>query len=162
MQVFVRRSDLTLATGEAVPVMGYYEDSAAITPQMQRPGFTLLSLATTAMQPGPLMSELVTGWRESNKPQIVYGEAGRRILDVFPEHSQRNSVHEINSYLTQHGADSSRWPATARARQAEIDRCWTYLNAVRATANAMLKSALPADPTRDSHWPTRVGPYQPQ
>jgi hypothetical protein len=48
MQVFVRRSDLTLRADEAVAVMMSLEDSTPITPDMLRPDFSLFSLATTA------------------------------------------------------------------------------------------------------------------
>jgi len=160
MQVFVRRSALTLATDEAVPVMAYYEDSVEITADMQRPEFATLSLPGHAIRTGPALPSLAPGWREENKSQIVSGEAERRILDVFPEHSQRNSMHEVYAYLTGFGADAGKWPASAQRRRAEIDRCWSYVDAVRNTATEMLKSALAADPTADSHWPTRIAPYQ--
>jgi hypothetical protein len=161
MQVLVRRSALTLATDEAVPVMAYYEDSVEITADMQRPEFATLSLPGHAIRTGPALPSLAPGWREESKSQIVCGEAKRRILSVFPEHSQRNSMYEVNSYLTEYGTSLGKWPAAAQQRKAEIERCWTYVNAVRNAASDMLKSALAADPTADSHWPTRIAPYQP-
>lgn len=162
MRVFVRRSSLTLAADEAAQVMAYFDDAATISPEMtKRPDFAVLSLPASAFRPTDHLPELMPGWRESNKATIAYGEAARRILDVFPEHSQRNSIAEMQADMTQYGAEIGQWPAEAQRRKAEVDRSWAYVAAVRGRANAMLKGALPADPTADSHWPTRASPYQP-
>jgi hypothetical protein len=161
MQVFVRRSSLTLAANETVPVMGFYEDSTAITPEMQRPDFALLSLAGSSLRSTPLgMSQLVSGWREANREQIAYGEAERRILAAFPDYSQRNAAAEIMGYIAVHGANAAAWPAPAQRRKAEIDRAWAYVDEVRRASHVMLAGALPADPTSNAHWPPRISAYQ--
>jgi hypothetical protein len=161
MQVFVRRSSLTLAADETVRVMAFYDDGVAITPAMQRPELTLLSLAANAIRPTPTgMSALVAGWRESNREQIANGEAERRILEAFPDYAQRNASAELMGYLSTHGANASAWPREAQQRKAEIDRAWAYVEAVRRASNGMVARALPGDPTADSHWPTRITAYR--
>lgn len=161
MQVFVRRSSLTLTADEAVSVMGYFDDAATLPPAMlRRTDFTLLSLANGAILPGMGLGSLAPGWREANRAQIVSGEATRRIDAVFPEYSQRNSIAEMNGYIVSLGVTATAWPTAPQRRKAEIDRAWSYVNAVRASADGMLKGALPADPTNDSHWPTRATAYQ--
>jgi hypothetical protein len=174
MQVFVARAELTGAADEIVIVRGSYDDNVVISTNAHGDGMIILSVLPTAIlregaagdpaaagQVWPQPPRLVTDWRESSKTQIVGGEANRRIVDVFPDYSQRNSNSEMNSYITQYGTDSATWPAGAQSRKAEIDRCWTYVNAVRDNANAMTATTLPVDPTGDGNWPTRVPPYVP-
>lgn len=161
MQVFVRRSSLTLAANEAVDVMMYFEDSVILPPETQRPDFTLLKLPGGALKPSTrAIRELEPGWREAYRKQISAGEAERRILAAFPDYQQRNSAAELMGYVSNHGANSATWPREAQQRKAEIDRAWTYVNAVRRASDGMLAGALPADPTADSHWPTRMSAYR--
>ena len=103
---------------------------------------------------------LARGWRQTYREQIVYGEAERRILEAFPDYSQRNSASELMGYVSTHGANAGAWPATAQRRKTEIDRAWAYVEAVRRASHGMLTGALPADPTANSHWPTRAAAYQ--
>ena len=162
MQVFVNRSDLTLAANEAVPVLGYYDDAQPIDRAAHGASAAILSLSAGAVVNTSLgMPTLAAGWREANKQRIASAEATRRIDAAFPEYSQRNSLAELTGYLAEHGADAGRWPAAAGRRKAEIDRAWDYVNAVRAAAGGLVKAALPADPTADSHWPRTMTAYQP-
>jgi hypothetical protein len=150
MQVFVRRSSLL---AEPVPVMMYFEDSAAITPEMRRPELALLTLNGAAVQRTHRGNVLAPGWRESNRERVVHGEATRRILAALPDHSQRNRLAEFLRYVVAHGADAAKWPRPAQERKAEIERGWNYIDAVRKAARTMANAPLPADPTADSHWP---------
>jgi hypothetical protein len=166
MQVFVLRSTLTLAADEAALVMATYDDSVPLTPDMWPAQCTLLSLPgkairNTALGTAPLGAQLEPGWRDTHKTQIPNGEAARRILAAFAEHSQRNSAHELSSLMAQHGVDSARWPAAAQRRKSEIDRAWSYVDAVRHAATGFGNRALPADPSADGHWPARIAVYQP-
>jgi hypothetical protein len=159
MKVFVDRSDLTLTANEAVRVLGYYEDHVAVSPTAHGDRATILFVGPGAVvnANGPT---LPPGWREANRTQLAYGEAERRILEAFPDYSQRNSAAELMGYLSVHGANASAWPATAQRRKAEIDRAWAYVEAVRRAASAMLAGALPANPSANSHWPTQISVYQ--
>ena len=162
MQVFVRRSDLTL---DSVPVIGTYDDSVRIDPAQHGGDMVVLSLPPNAVISPTAeisMPMLVTGWREANKQQIISAQATKLIDDVFPEYSQRNSTAELTGYIATYGADSNKWPDAARKRKAEIDRCWSYVNAVRNKSTAMMRASLPVDPTANSNWPTRIASYQPQ
>ena len=160
MQVFVRRSDLTLRTDEAVAVMMSLEDMTPITPDMLRPDFSLFSLATTAIDRSHVPPRLTPGWREANRAQIISAEATRRIDAAFPEYSQRNSAAEMMGYIAVHGANSATWPREAQQRKAEIDRAWAYVEAVRQASHGLMRGALPADPTASGHWPNRAAAYQ--
>jgi hypothetical protein len=156
MQVFVRRSDLSRKPEEAMTVMGFYEDATTITPEMGRPEFVILSLPATALEAGPTsMRELRPGWREKYRETIIYGEAERRILATLPAHAQRNVLAEYMSFFAHHGADAAKWPPVAKQRQGEIERGWTYINAVRQAAKGLLHKT-PADPTADNLWPKRI------
>ena len=160
MQVFVRRSDLTLKADEAVAVMMSFEDSTPITEDMWRQGFTLFSLASSAIDRSYVPPRLTPGWREANRAQIISGEATRRIDAAFPEYSQRNSAAEMMGYISVHGANSATWPREAQQRKAEIDRAWAYVEAVRQASHGILRGALPADPSASGHWPNRAAAYQ--
>jgi hypothetical protein len=67
----------------------------------------------------------------------------------------------LNGYITTYGADTTTWPTYQQNRLAEINRCWQYVNDVRAKANAMGEAQLPIDPTADGNWPTVIPPYVP-
>jgi len=86
--------------------------------------------------------------------------AERRILDVFPDYSQRNSASELMGYIAVHGANAGAWPPPAQRRKTEIDRAWSYVETVRRASHGMLAGALPADPTANSHWPRPAAAYQ--
>lgn len=177
MQIFVKRADLTGQADEIVYAVATYDDATQVDPAAyDKIAITVFILPPTAVQivvptpPAngdiPLMPvdrrpTLVKSWRMDYVTQIPAGEAGRRIYSAFPDYSQMNSNNEMNGYITQYGNDSSKWPSAAQNRKAEIDRCWTYVNAVRASANAMAQQMLPVDPTADGHWPTIIPPYQP-
>jgi hypothetical protein len=161
MKVFVDRSELTLTANEAVRVLGYYEDHVAVSPTAHGDRATILFVGPGAVinanNQGPA---LPPGWRDANRTQLAYGEAERRILEAFPDYSQRNASAELMGYLSVHGATVSGWPAAAQKRKGEIDRAWSYVEAVRRAANGMLAGGMPANPTADSHWPTRISPYR--
>jgi hypothetical protein len=143
-------------------VFAGYGDDVVVPDQ---PGSVILSVpnaAVTMVQsgiPSPMM--LVGNWREQNKETILRGEAGRRILDVFPEHSQRNASFELQSYILEYGADSSLWPTDEQARKTEIERCVDYIHDVRERCNQYIGSKMPTDPTADENWPARINAYQP-
>jgi hypothetical protein len=151
MQVFINRAELAFRD-RPMRVLGYHEDGQAIEVSAYGAQATVLSLRSSAItntQTGPA---LMPGWREANREQVVRGEAARRILAVFPEHAQRNAALELGLMAAGGAKDSAK-------RKAEIERAWTYVNAVRQAAKAMV-GALPADPTSDSHWPPRAAPFQ--
>jgi hypothetical protein len=167
MQVFTPRSGLTGAANEAAVIMMSFPDGFVYPPTAMLAAWTVLSVSDAMVIPKviPYLQSstmvLQTNWRADNPTQTVSYEANRRITTTFPEYSQRNSNSEINGYITTYGADTTTWPAAEQARKAEVDRCWNYVNAVRNIANAMVLSALPVDPTDDSHWPTVISPYVP-
>jgi hypothetical protein len=140
-----------------------YEDAQVIDLTTVKPQWTIMSVAGSYIQNDPYLSarQLQPAWREPNKTQILSYEANARIQAVFPDYSQRNANNEMNGYITTYGANSASWPSAQQSRKAEMDRCWTYVSAVRASANNAGNVALPADPTDDSHWPTRVPAYVP-
>jgi hypothetical protein len=161
MQVFVLRSDLTDAPDEHVNVISTYDDGLAIDPTVHGTAATLMSLPTAAIAGANQMPYLVQDWRTLDPNQEITFEANNRINAVFPDYSQRNANNEMNGYITAYGTNTGSWPAAAQSRYAEMNRCWTYVNQVRAAANSMAQSILPADPTDDSHWPTPISPYVP-
>jgi hypothetical protein len=161
MQVFVNRSDLTGAVDERVNVIATYTDGIVINPTMHGTAATLLSLPTAAIAGANQMPYLVQNWRTINPNQEITFEANVRINAVFPDYSQRNANNEMNGYITAYGTNTGSWPAAAQSRNAEMNRCWTYVNQVRAAANSMAASLLPADPTSDAFWPTAISPYVP-
>lgn len=160
MQVFVSRNTLTGLADENVHVIASYEDAVLIDPAVHGTGATIMIMPVDAVQMGVPMS-LVQDWRTRFEVQIITGEANKRIIAAFPDYSQRNANAEINGYITSYGADSSAWPAGPQSRKAEIDRCWQYVNDVRAKANALGEAMLPVDPTADGNWPTVISPYVP-
>jgi hypothetical protein len=163
MQVIVPQASLTLAPDELVNIMMSFQDNQTFDPSVVVAGWTVFSVPNSAITVDATKTThvLVTGWRSSNAQQTVSYEATARINAVFPDFSQRNANAELNGYITTYGADTTTWPAYQQQRKTEIDRCWTYVNSVRTTANTMAGAALPADPSDDSHWPTRVPPYVP-
>lgn len=162
MQAFVPKSALNSSPSEIVGVVAFYDDNVNVDIDSHGPGMTLFSVPPAALNnTSGQIPTLVQNWRNLYQPQILGGEATRRINAVFPDYSQRNSNSEINGYIVQYGADSSQWPTYQQNRKAEIDRCWAYVNEVRAKANAMAEMQLPNDPTADANWPTVISPYVP-
>jgi hypothetical protein len=159
MQVFVYKVDLSAGDDSNVRIHGWYPDVPTMPSNFHGDAAVPIFLPANAIvvRASDQMRLLVSTWRDSAS-MIVNGEAGRRINDVFPDYQQRNSNSEMNGYITQYGADSTQWPAAEQARKAENDRMWSYVNDVRQTSDALVLS-MPADPTDDSHWPTRVPPY---
>jgi hypothetical protein len=156
MKVFVKRSDLTLSANAAVSVIGYYDDHTDIAPTAHGAGATVLSLGPEAVVTGPLRGmTLASNWRDLYRDQMAHGEAERRIVAAFPEHSQRNCLAEYMGYIVAHGPDAAKWPKVAQSRRAEIERLWAYVTAVRLAARSVA-TALPTDPTADAHWPARI------
>jgi hypothetical protein len=154
MQVFVRRS--SLASDEVI-VLYCLDDAIQITPEMQAPDSTVLSLGPNAIQTSMHGTRLKAGWREANAARLLRGEAERRILAVFPEHAQRNAAIELGLMAGQQGDNA--WLKRAQQRRTEIERVFAYVNAVRLAAQR-LTGALPSDPTADSHWPARAAAYK--
>jgi hypothetical protein len=161
MQVFIKRSDLTGAADEHANIMASYDDSVAVDPTWHGSDKTVMSVPPVVINYAGGLPSLFPDWRNNVGTQVLTGEANLRITAVFPDYSQRNANAEINGYITSYGADTTVWPAAAQSRKAEIDRCWSYVNEVRAKANAMSEISLPLDPTADGNWPTRVPPYVP-
>jgi len=177
MQVFVRRADFTGQPDEVVYVQATYDDTTTVDPTSYDgnlitilslpPGAVLITRATPPAEgdPPPLPADtrpkLSTTWRTDYATNVLTGEANRRITAAFPDYSQRNSNAELNGYITTYGADATVWPAYQISRKAEIDRCWNYVNSVRASANAMGSQSLPLDPTANGNWPTVISPYVP-
>jgi hypothetical protein len=161
MQMYVPKSQLTGAADELVTVLASYQDGVVVNAFQVPPNCTVLSLPQPMIASNAGMPVLQKGWRNDNGPQVLNFEANNRINAVFPDYSQRNANNEATGYITQYGSDSTKWPAAAQSRKAEMDRCWNYVNAVRAAANTLVLSMLPADPTDNSHWPTPISPYVP-
>jgi hypothetical protein len=162
MRIFVRRSSLTLKSDEVVPVLMTLDDSAELPNEAQWPQLrdaAMLNLPASAIQHVDMRPTLPPGWRETYRSQIAEGEAERRILAAFPEPLQRYSLYELDAAILDHGSDAKQWPQSAQRRKADIERAWGYVQAVRAKAGSLAKSALPADPTADRHWPARIEPY---
>lgn len=161
MKAFINRGDLT-SGGDKVPIVALYDDTTLVSDQAHG-GSVQVTVQPSAIVSDEYGIQYLTGdWRAAgNQQQIVSAEATRRIDAMFPEYSQRNSIAETNGYILQYGIDTGKWPKAARDRKAEIDRCWNYVNAVRSKATAMMKGALPTDPTANANWPTVISPYQP-
>jgi hypothetical protein len=162
MRTFVRRSSLTLKTDEVVPVLLTLDDRAEVPTEKQWPMVretAMLDLPPDAVRQVDMRPVLPPNWRETYRTQIAQREAERRIEEAFPEPLQRYSLYELNAATLDHGTDAKQWPTRTRQHKADIDRAWNYVQAVRAKANDMAKSALPADPTSDRHWPPRIAPY---
>lgn len=160
MQVYVTKTDLSAGDDAHVRVQGWYPDAMALSSTFHGSSavpITLPMSSAIVVDNATHQRYLSANWRDNAKG-IVNGEAARRINDVFPDYQQRNSTSEMNGYITQYGTDSTQWPAAQQARKAENDRMWTYVEDIRQTSNALVLS-MPADPTDDSHWPTRVPPY---
>jgi hypothetical protein len=161
MQAFIRRSELTLAAKEVVRVLASYDDGFEIASTAHGSGVTIVLLPPSAISNSPQGPTLAAGWREAHRDRIVRGEAERRIVEAFPDYSQRNALAELVGYLVAHGpAIGGAWPKAAQQRRAEIERAWTYVHAVRRSAKTMLGRDLPADPTADGHWPPRAAAYK--
>lgn len=159
MQAVVTRSELS---GSEVTVVATFDDHINVDIKQYGQDATLLSVPNTAIQNRFGQVPILTGdWRSSSKVQVLSAEATRRIDETFPDYSQRNAIAELEGYMLSSGVDPSKWTAVQRGRKAEIDRCWNYVNAVRAANTKMMSAALPSDPTADSNWPTRISPYQP-
>lgn len=157
-KVFVKRSDLSNDGGDT-DILAYYDDNVEIDPKAHGDNAVMLTAPASAIAG----MKLVAGWRDKYRQQIIAHEATNRIYDVFPEYSQRNSIMELDSYIIQFGTDVTKWPAAARARKGEIDRCWNYVNSVRSKATAMSQGGpLPANPSSDANWPMRISQYQTQ
>jgi hypothetical protein len=165
MHVFINKSALG-GSQNTIPILATYEDNVVISPKAHGDDAIMVSVPSSAVtvdaSRGADQFVLAKGWRDSFKPQIANDEARDRILDVFPEESQRYSIYELETYMLQYGTDIAKWPAAARTRKNEIDRCWNYVNAVRARSTAFANGTLPHDPTADSNWPSRIAPYKPQ
>lgn len=160
MQVVVNKSDL-ISGNDSIYVSVMYGDNVDVNLADQPPGSIVLSVSPSAVERLPIGGRLVKTWRETEKSTIVFTEAKRRIEEIFPEYSQRNANHELESYVLSYGSEPTKWPANVRARKDEIDRCWNYVDAVRAKSNNLVGAALAADPTADGNWPTRIAPYVP-
>jgi hypothetical protein len=160
MQIFVDPSDL-LTFEETVRVGGTFDDGVVVAPSWMQ-GLVRLSLPGTVVQSTDRGMTLSPGWREENKRQLLSGEATNRIDDVFNEHSQLNANAEMNELIRDNGTDQTRWTLAARNRASEIDRCWHYVNEVRETFNRLMTMAVPANPTADNHWPSRIQPFRPR
>jgi hypothetical protein len=155
MLVFVHKSALTMAADEKVGVAMYFEDNVTPPPNMD-PNLVALRLPPGALVQTATLPTLAPGWRNTYRTEIANSEAERRILAAFPEHAQRNAIVETHRAMMKHGAEVKQWPEAAKRRQGEIDRLWEYVDDIRARADAMTKAALPANPSADSHWPTRI------
>jgi hypothetical protein len=159
-QVFVAKSDFTQSV---IPVHGMFPDLPWISRNALGASYTPLSLPDSAVvQSNQLVvgsppAQLAANWR-NNAALICNEEAERRILEVFPDYMQRNANQDVSHSMTTYGSSVvSSWPSDAQARYNEGMRGWNYVSAVRQTANA-LGSALPSDPTDNSHWPTVISP----
>jgi hypothetical protein len=162
MLAVVKRADLTGTGSEVVRVLAFYDDDAAFDPAAYGDDVAVLLVAQSAIRASPDPATLDPNWRTQNSRQTVMREATSRIEDVFPEDAQRDSIMEVNDYMLQFGTDINKWSAMARQRKAEIDRCWNYIRAIRTAGNGMASAPLRADPTLDSLWPPRIGPYKPR
>lgn len=155
MQVFIKRSDLTLSG--PIRVLGYYDDGAAIDAEAHGHQATLLSLGAHALEQTLAGPMLMPGWREASRERIVQAEAERRILAAFPERAQREAALEL-AVLAVNGP-AHQWPKEAKRRGDEIMRAFAYVKEVRQAARAMQAKA-PSDPTDHRHWPVVVVPYK--
>jgi hypothetical protein len=157
MQLFVLKSDLSTPPAETI-IWGIHDDLPLLDRGLYGAQYTPLSLPGSVVQTDQttLRPYLKSDWR-SNVATIANGESYRRIIECFTEFMQRNANSVITGYISQYGADSTTWPVDAKNNKAESDRGWAYVSLVRQSSDAM-QSALPADPTDDSHWPTKITP----
>ncbi len=100
---------------------------------------------------------LTARWRDDYVP-VVNAEAFRRINAVFPQYKQMNYTARHTADVTAYGPDITKWPQGEQDFKAEYDRGWAYVAAVRTVSNSF--TAMPADPTDDSLWPTPISPVK--
>lgn len=175
MQVFVLRSDLLLDPATTkVRVMAAYPDTPAKPIDFNGSQCTVLIVndnqvdwfrpdvaggsppPPSGMGIAPTITQvLVPNWRNEYR-YVLNNEAFRRIQLVFPEFKQRNYTAKYQDNITQYGTDTSTWPSEQQTFKAEYDRGWKYVSDVRTASNAW--TAMPADPTADSIWPTQISP----
>ena len=155
MQVVVRRSDLT---SPQPLVLASYDDTVVVDVTalgLDKQSATVLGLpasALAAQERGPPL--LASSWRD-NAVAIVNAEAFRRIERVFTSYAQRNANADMTNCITKYGPDPGDL-AGGCARSQDDGRSGLDLRqSVRQQANAMA-TALPPDPTDDSHWPTEI------
>src|ERR1700747_2366295 len=146
MQVFLKRSDLS--SNQDAEILAVYEEGVEVDPKWHGGNAAIVHVPNSAINYSVSPYKLLAGWRDGNQAQMMAAEATQRIDDVFPDYAQRNLIAEIEGYILQYGADSTKWPEAAKQRKAEFDRCWNYVEAIRSTSNK-LAAAMPADPSAD-------------
>ena len=156
MQVFVWRSDLTLAL---VPVLATYPEFPIIPRDAHGADAAVLSLPSKAIEshPDDPTSNLVGDWRIIHIVQVVNDEARRRIDELFTEYMQRNALWAVQHNITRYGHDPATWGGAEQDVYATAEQGWAYVRDVRQTADAM-ESNMPNDPTADGNWPPRIPP----
>lgn len=155
MKIFIRSGDVT---ADNIMVMASYSDNTDIADDAHGSGYSVMYVPDNAIErrqlPGqPEAMYLKSNWRES-ADAIMNGESTRRIAEIFPDDSQRAALAETNSNMMAYGLNIADWPADARTRKGMFDAGWNYITSVKQTAEA-LKSAVPANPSDDSHWPNK-------
>ena len=116
MKVFVRSTDL--ANDERPLVMGFYDDASEITGDAHGPGMTMLTVAPGLLvndkrKDGSLepMARLSPDWRQ-------------RSANYFPPSERLASLYAMLAGIIEHGADVSKWPASAKDNYDKIKQKW--------------------------------------
>lgn len=117
MKAFVRSTDL--GRGKEVDVVAYYEDGVDVPPDAHGPGMSIITVA-----PGTLIPPKQTpdGMRRG-MPRLPQ-DWEQRSAHFFPAAERTASVYELVSFVIEHGADVSKWPASAKERTAKIKQKW--------------------------------------
>ncbi|UVK39924.1 hypothetical protein LHFGNBLO_001339 [Mesorhizobium sp. AR10] len=141
-ECFIVRADITDSLGER------YETDYASRPN---DNFGLNPLIRKALE----STELTV--RPYVKPVVpaafVKREASRRIIEIMPEHVQRNALALAQEAVQLHGSDPANWPAELKGLNAEIQSKWKAIKAIRAKSNEIeVMQPVPDDYADDRYW----------
>ena len=98
--------------------------------------------------------KLAPNWRERFSGAVVAAEARRRIEEVLTPMEQIAVLRDLLELVIRHGPDLEKWPTEAKHRKAEIDDMLNYIRDVNDRAGSI--KTVPANPSSDKVWPTRV------
>ena len=140
--------------------MAIYEDRIPIKPDAHQ-GAIMLTIPDALVgmrqvEPGVDINvfTLAKTWRNGAGIAAFRGEADRRIEEAFPDSEQQAANREVTGFILQYGADSSKWPQEAKARQIELDQKWKYIEEINRRA-AKAPAKLTGNPHSDRNWPPR-------
>jgi len=151
MKVFVRTGDLS--TDEPV-VIATYSDESHVADSAHGDGMSVLTLPPDAVAMHDGMPHLRKDWRDRAGPMPVAAEAKRRVEREFPVDKQIDALRELIALILANGTESAKWPEGIRARMAEIDEQFRFIDEIKQRAKD--HPVAPLDPGSDKLWPRRA------